>query len=1665
MKCPTINNEFQFARKVLGTEVLFASMKANGDQPLEIAPNGKPSVFYARLYAITGSHEHALKLKSAMLTPKSKNWKGGNADITTDINGEPKIFYYTSPETLSSSFANSKMKFLLEKPIEGVLSVPVILKNGTSIDIIDKNGIIDASKIKNKKFDYYRSSTRILGSSGGAVYLNTDTSENIMPLMEPTMYDSYEQKPIVKDKAYVNELGKVILDTRLNVAKNYPTEFKKAADKNPRYDNAPNGDFNEHLNNSDNIKLANLLVKAIQKTFPGVEFAYETNDSSMEKFGRVQEGWVEDGVIHINRESINPETGIHELGHILEPLLATHSPDEHKAIMTEIQNELDNKSGFFYSLKVKLYGDRVVEKKELMNELFAEGLAVKTLKQVEAKLRESGDHKTEPTGVYKRILNLFSKVKSIVSSLFSTSFGKNVETMEDLGMSLAEDLLGANVYNFTNEDSEFLRTHFLNEGVMFRNAEHNSSKASIVLDNIEDINNFMMGNAKQQQEPLQVAERMAARYLRNVKGKKIEIKSRGKTFTYPSNIRLNKLTAKIYKDITKPSFELKDKIKDGIVSSINPKKRNDAELNNLLGEYTTKESVNTLKFALGLNNAVVGVHKYSDLKDSDNPLLSQLYDETLVGKDPLVIVHSSSIEDGLSVSIVDVTPYRIYKSYESNKGRNIFSEMGVNDNEYYNSQGVDGLKKKSLLISDVDFRTFNITMLVSHMQDKLGDKIRFNNLGVVNPTTRKTHVKMITNVNHVKQNLHVFSNIPGMKTGMLSGRVKEIVENEAIIKEAVKVSHFDELKAYLYDVKMGVIQDEHLEFYASNILTKLEDNELGSVISVLEGIKSHLHTFSSPDKAINSHAYMLTVKASREVTTGKTVLLNDLDDISGLGKNLTTAYQQKNDYAQDVIEATHKTTFTVTDKVMDDFKKVGGTTSNPGLARKVMKRIFSKNLLLKAKRYIADTGSDIYAHMYKTQEVYVADENGDLVKGDDGALLTRKVKIPEIHHDINDAQTKQALKEGTIDLQDIEFGAKVIETLKHRWVEYYVHKANVQRANVSSQESEYSYEDGVEEYEKVFGKKGVVPAFGKSASELLFQGDLKKASSKHFKEIEHSEALFEDAIEVRDENSSVFSRMSDHITSQTDEDNRLGQAGLKYIKVDGRVVLAVTNDVKNEDMSTDLWKVFSFTDHTLIRNVEYEKNVLPIARNAVSLLQQLGPTSQKNNLNYIEEYVNKIVFRKNADEKLNISLPFDANVNIGVLARSVKGLFNAAVLPFKFSIGVASIMFNINSLIKHSLASTISGDKTGMPSLKSFTAAAKLSLNPKKFKKLRELSLKMHVWGRDETSITSSPWVNVTDHFVFNQMFTNILNWSTDTWARSITMAAVMIEDGSYDAFSYDEKTGELSYDETKDKRFYDKDGNRLENKESIALFEAVKKDVDVTYDIDPDKVRLAFGYGSTDANYMKTLAETKIIGAFDKNGAALVGNNWLGNMLSHFRSFAPTRLFHAGILADERFTNVGQRIITEEDENGNVIGKVEAKRIVGELQSFTKAVNELKQANNFSLEEIKNWYAEAPTEHKTNLLRSLMTVMQFVIVAGLYGMFGDDDDEYNKLSWTYWMNRYLQDITIMTTVVDVFTDPFPAIEMTMNIVEKGGYYKVLPYSGALDEVVKTIDNFNEEEK
>lgn len=1447
---------------------------------------------------------------------------------------------------------------------------------------------------------------------------------------------------------FTSRNGRIYVDNFINYSNN--------VNINDKIFDIQNIDVSNERKIALNEKNALVFKSLIEQIFPEIPVNIMSKEEIINTIGLNTDGFVDsNGVININSSKFNAETGLHELGHILQEILKVRNPESYNDIINQISNDIGNESSSIgrlssiisnkYSILYKESGDSRfnLSNSDLITETFSELIAIGNKENLIELMVEANE---EPDlSIYEKLKQFVNDIFNQIKSLFSKG-GYDIygSTIEDLNKSI-ERILKSNGRQFlSHSEAIHLQTYFSETGNHYKMDYDSAESGSKKINNLGDLRNRLVGDDYKGDTSDSLAEQYSTRMeINKVEGEDMEFHFDGNTYIYPSTLTHNELKQKVKKEITEPLMSMRLAIKSNIVSSLAKESGvRDIEeaLSGLMGKATTELSIaNLIKF-MNLEASVKKVIQYKDLANDSNPVLRSLYNEDLAESNPLIVVHDIQDSETPDISILDVTngPNIIGSD-------NIFSEFMPDDNEYMNTEGA--LKSNNSLMltnTDIDSRNLAIGFIIVDMQKRMVGNIRFRNLGTMSVGASKTTAKLIHDNIGLINNITILENIDGFMDNVENEGLKTLISNAKDIDTNIKQSYFAQLRSYLLEMKTNNYQNSPFGSQSGNFIDELFDSSLSvkEQLKKIEELKSYLRGKSKNNEQA-FYLYKVLAGTSRELRTGEVGIMNDIMDQSNLGAIMTTMANSKSDYVQDVVNAVQISSNVVSEKVSSDIKEIAGTTSHRGVARDVLYHQLNRNPELLAESLIINRGSKIFEHMYKEKQVNVVDESGKI-------LRNRTIKVPELHYDLNDKQTKKAYSQGIINDQDIEFANKLLDKYEERWIDLFVHEKNQKLKKTQVfKPKEFTREQAKKEYDSLF-KRGEIPVIEKSSSELLVSGKFKKGLGKTISQVSLSESLFDDMIDPNNEN---FDELTNVFTNQRTVQERLKKMGITI--QNGSYVVNENNESKLELASTDAWKTFLYFDQSIVRKIEHETRVLPVVENSRVLLGQLeelnGAKTQQNNLKMIEQYVNKNLSRRSADDDKSFNV-FGKKVKISSSVRILTQLYSTAVLPLKLSIGVASFIFNTQRMVIEGLSRQLTGSEVGVPKLSTFYKATGLIFNKKEFGKIREMGLIYKVYNRTERDLVNSPWTDLSNFKFYQEAFLNIFNWGTDTFARLLTMTAVMLEDGSYDAHTYNNQTGEVEYDEKLDKQYYNSDGTFKSNIAEAEYKRVRTAQIDEgTLSESDTKLKRAYDFNWT--TFVNGIVNKYIIGSFSDDSRALLTNTYLGHAAGQFRLFSLDRLFNAGLFADTRKTTVGRRFKHFEMEDGTIVTKRDAVELESMFNSLQAAIKVVVKEKKMTPSEFSEWYSQQSDARRYNLVKTITQLLIFAFIYAGTQIGGDDDDRAKK---------FLDDVLILGMVGDVVNNPFPAVAALTRFFN-GDMTQFIPASGVVKETIRFTESLDGE--
>lgn len=1346
-----------------------------------------------------------------------------------------------------------------------------------------------------------------------------------------------------------------------------------------------------------------LAVEKIKKAFPDFNVNFVTNEDVEGTRNEGKKGWVKNGQINYNLDKITYDTIVHEAFHLYLYAKSETDPSMVKPLRDEASGLLENENPIAMAVKKanpNLTHDALVD--EIIVTIAGLSSRIDLLNVIghESSVRSVEDVDQYWKDVYGSIVDTVELSKSFYEDAFGfdpqTSAMANLDFQNSkifqVGQAFAEDFMSGEISLTPMEADIALRTSFK------QTSDSRDFRMHPEINTTRDFVGYFKNNSKHIKVLDGLSDDALARHLlgRKTKDNSIfisgnEMKLQSKT----SEGMLEEIKEKIIPQIKQ--IELKDRAN---VKSF---------VNDLLAGEDIKEAASTrfssekektsryqLKALQQLANSIGAVKGgqamyYSDLKNSNNPALRDLYDESFEGYDPLIIIHD--VKDGqqqrIDISIVDITSMPLGRSGIKLRGHNIFSTV-MGDRKAFN-KGVD------MSNSDGSFRQMTIGMTIMSMKQKMLKKsaqnnkkhdIRFRNIGVINLQKKKIDARMVPDISKLIEHIRILTETSIMNK-VKNVDIQNVLADPTLYSSDYDQSFFSILQQYLVQKSnMTGIDKKHLKI--------MQESSPDQILEVLQERQEFLEATLTEEERQSDKEYLFISGAIMELKFNFRHDTESLRDMKIIGKHITSTHNVRSKILQEIIRQGEKISQRIYDLADKEFAKF-----KPGFKKYIKAYEATHDPL---QKFVADKGSQYFKHLYKRRIVSMNSGDG---------IVQKEITVPELHWDINDPETKQALSEGIITEEDVAWAKQLVESIEQRFIDnvYHEHKARFGSGK------NYTKDDAKEALYQGGYKKGTIPVIKKSVNERLFDGDIKGGLNQFGEQMGQFDNFLED--ELGDYNKEM-SKVSDRFKIHQNSMQSYEKAGLRYGD-DGNLYL--DDEEMNTLMSTNLEKIYRYFMLSSIRKEQYEKDFLPYVNNANILMKHLNDKGlkQDGNLEYLEEFVERLVHlqTQDTDERANI---LGYNVKASRLMNTSIQTVGFMAMGYRPWLGLKSHAFNeLQGWMQAFSNGLVSNDYFGPTD---YLKAHNLAFTD--FKKIKALSKMFHVVDGTEDDLINNPFLIATNKNLGNNQFSNIANYMSDIYARRVVMVAQMLKEGSYHAYDLDEETGELVYDETKDERMYDPHGELTEEGAAIKTFIKSKLVDDGNMAIDEDKLTRGHDYES--AHLFKYLSDKYVIGSMDNKSRSMIGNHYLGRAVSQFRLFSIDKFFNFGIDAATRESVFGGTIKTMKDENGNLIARREVIEIEGQLQSLGAAIKAIRNLKN---ENIAEWWKMQGSVRRTNLAKLVLKLATFgLLYASIKGIADGDQDKERKLAWIY------EDLLDWSIAWGTLTNPAPVVNQVDRFFE-----------------------------
>lgn len=1372
------------------------------------------------------------------------------------------------------------------------------------------------------------------------------------------------------------------------------------------------------------------VTDKIQAAFPSFSVNFVVDEDVIGTGNENKRGWVKDGTINYNLDRISLDTLVHEPFHIYLWSLSERNPEQLKKLRNEASLLLDEENALAIAVKE---ANNDLTRNELLDEIIATIAGISGKKSLLDVIGVTGKVKNhnDLDEAWNKIEDTIGETIDITKSFFKDSLGFDENSLLDgidfqnsaifqIGQAFARDVMSGNLEVSPEEADVAYRASF------FQTANQKDLRLQPPILKSKDFIGYLNdGSNRVKSLDSMSDDAMAEYFLTHRDLKKNVIYVNGEEISLLASDRgalLEEIKNKVLPLIKEFEASNKDNLKGFLNDIIGGAKFQDS-----LEKYFKREkggyrysprSLMRLTNIIGMGSAA-SVMYYSDLKDSNNTLLKNLYDPSFVGYDPLVVIHQVENSKGkttLDVSVLDVTSMPLGLNGTNLKGRNLFSSIMSDRKAYTNGT--------TMTNSDGDFRKLSVGLTMMSMKQKMmalsgssghTHDVRFRGLGVVGLYKKNFDARLLSDSGDLIRHIRQLTQTPIMDR-VENANLRAVLENEALYEADYDQSFVAMMQQYLAEKALSKNYIDRRHFKT------MLDGDPDSIIEMLQSRQEYLERQHLPEQLKMNDEYTLISGAILELKYGIRIEKNSLRDMVYPAKWGTSTHNVRSMILQHIIRTANTTSEKVYDATNADLQPF-----REGL-KKYKKLYQMANPESGVKQFVLDHPSKYYEHLFKKKVLPTNTADG---------IGRAEVIIPELHWDISDPDTKEALMRGQISNDDIKWAKMVADKIEETYIDNIYHKNRKEKYDgkkfTREEAKRLLYESGF--------KKGMVPVIRKSVNERLFDGDVKGGMSQFGDQMARYHDEFGDDLVKDDE---FFSQVTDRYANAMKNERNLERAGLAFDQGN----LSVIDLETNSTMSTNLEKILGYFFLSSNRKIKYEQEVLPLVNNANMMMMWLSQKGlpQDNNQQYLKEYIDRLVHMKTQDtnEKLKIlghSITLNQAMNTGL---KTVGFLAMGYRPW---LGVKSHVYNELQGWMTSFANSIA--KNDYFTAKDYLKAHNIVFTD--YKKAEVLANKMHLTNGDEGDLVNNPFKTITNRNLGKSQFSNIANFMSDIYARRVVMVAQMLHEGSWDAYTYNEESGDVDYDEKNDRRMYDESGKLTEQGKAIRNFIKDKLIEDGLMDKDSDVLPRGHDYQS--GQLFKYLSDKYVIGSMDNKSRSMLGNHYFGRAMGQFRLFSVDKLFNWGVDADTRESIFGGVIKATKDKDGNWVAEREMIEIEGQLQSLGAAI---KTIRSMDAKKMSEFWAEAGPVRRANLARLAMkTAFSMMLIALIRGLFDDDETMQQKFAWIY------SDLMDSALAYETIINPAPIVsqmkrlvDITMGHKDVSGLKKFIPGYSAYDDFV-----------
>lgn len=1393
-----------------------------------------------------------------------------------------------------------------------------------------------------------------------------------------------------------------------------------------------------------------MITDKISTAFPYIKIDYVNNDTSL--YPSLL-GYIKDGVVYLNTDRMEPGTAFHEIvGHIFVDYLQQNNPNIYNQLRQQAQNLINSpnpdikrilNNPNYKNLSVEDQVKEVIAtivgwtSEDVIDEHFkAYGVALNPVQK-----------STLWNTIKEAVMKFYNWMKNSIGRLFGINMSDPMLierlsssdlTIEGFARIVTEQVIKQKgpILNYTTGQYGKLTGDQVRKMAQLSSEQIKNTKVK----SMDDITNLLKNTTRPTFKQLTDSEKVNAL--------KIAIENnRGfldRRFTGLDDINFNEIAPELWNDrlaeIARNYTEQNKMIPDNIIKFHNEEHGNLNSSGKIFGNR--KDRVRPLYSETSLQrlNAIVGynpsmkVYKYSWLKSI--PKYAYLYDESLVGEDPLVYIQET--EDGKTyISLYHVSNESISATPENNRG-NLLNFMYT--------ESASSVKGVSADNSFGSIKGMSLAILAQHINTVSDGNTYIEDAGIIQFTPGDTYFKSVDPIGTVND-MRILANEP---------RFMSMVDNDTM----KNIFNLKTLKPFHVNYESLLLSTysnmEDKPYYMYEYFDKKGDHTIEEMITLFKTRAIELNNgreFSSlSTDEIKEYKMLMKSIFTLDKTPIAVTSLSSNNAITAFNKLLQTGL----DYDNEVIKKLREVMLDASNKIVDEFNN----DFRKGWFDDTVE-YFKKKYPEYGSQYLRENTNKYYDELH----VKIKDSKGDLTNT--GYIYwTKDVKEDPMF--ANDAKN--------VNNEALTHGRKIVKSVTDMYTKLLLHKRH--KAGTYSYTEDggktwkaYDYERAKWELlNKTAYREGMLPVMDMTVGGLFASGKIGAAWKKKFIQMSDTFVMFDDYAGMNQEEQENMDHLQDMFLHQIGIDNnadntiygskgRLAILGLTQDK-DGKW----TSDVKkNGDMNRDLETTIAYFMMSGLRTINYEQDVLPVFNAAKMYVMDL-----ENNKKIDQKNVRKLIdliVEGPIKGKRTITTGDLAGIKLDPAISTFQSMFGTVALFGNVSVGMVSALTNGMKAFIEGVANSMID--RGLPTAKHVVQASSLFFSS--YTKATQLAIMFQVCNMSEYELLTSRRHTKGKQTIASEHIGHWFNWSTDMYARSVMMIAQMLKDGSWDAYTYNAATGKVEYDESKDKQWNDRpdeekgDGKiRKEDVRHMLIKEGTMK---------PDDKKLTRGYDYKAARKFKALGDKYIVGAYDDKTKAMLGQTLTGRMVGMFHTYLTSMVQNA---FQKRGTvdELGKRIVVL-DAQGNRVAEWERLYVEGYI---TTIVRYLKSLYTYLRTGDKE-YLKLDKLGQYNMVKVTTMLLTYLFLMGLFKLLvdqkndpDDDDDPIPEIRLIKNFKYAAFGLFTIPSILAVMERPWAAASMAKRMFQdEYGQMKldnmvnIIPvYKSTVVPVTEMFDNENE---